>query len=479
MHALSTYENLALLALQELLSNQSQWTHRAVETVAVRDNALRRRCSLDITLPPISEEKPAAEKQEEAQETEAPAPIRYLIPILTPKRGELIDNLDVEDAAGNSLPVLCHTEHEHIAGLVLDGAADILLKDLGTGEQEQKNRFQEALRTIPLAEEDTAALFVQQLFGTARRSDLTASQQVLWDLCWVLAESYLLLTEIEATPGSRVLIKFSYDSPYFDEVGNKSRSEKWRQRLGHSPYSFLIETPLATATESYHFRMTAPEKHFLRKQFFSTPQAVTGTGDTDGLSKVSEYEPRPGEMVVGQDAQGTPYSHLYATGLGESRNNPPLLYARAIFYEIPMGTMGNVLFYSLVALISLVVVGAALPLFLASASGLTSIPALLLALPGFGALWLRPSVSSASLLRAPLASRVGIVVVGVVSYTAALLLVIGGALAGDSPLSSSETVLFYGAWLLLVVAVGGVFAKLWFRLGDNRRMYDEAVRPPE
>jgi len=128
------------------------------------------------------------------------------------------------------------------------------------------------------------------------------------------------------------------------------------------------------------------------------------------------------------------YAHLYIHGLNDSEHFP--LEARVTFYERPPGSIAVVTLISLLtSLILAMFAGLAHGFITKDARVASSVTALLLPFPATAAFWLQPSFGNTDFLSVPLASRIGLIVTGLLSFIGAIVINIAGLL---SPLSKFE-----------------------------------------
>lgn len=414
------YDHFALRAFIELFRRPAEWTHRITETVEVDDSSVRRSVTLNITIPADSRAIAKAKPSEDRT---------VLVPILRPKRGELLDNLDVTDASGASLTVLAQEENKLLASSMLGIEFNRAIADAPTLDIEQSATLLGAIVALPFLEPGRSSATYWEIFEAVPSQDegtsndllsVLRNDQALRQMAEFFSRGFLTSVEVIARPLAKRLIKYSYDSRY--DAVMTSRSDRLRSLIGQRPYNFRFTVPLAFQAPSYHFRMLAPRGHYCyRQSFMDAPSSDAHSGAADYLVLKDWHAPIT-VQYLGHDIAGTPYSHLYAHGL--HLHSPFPLFARVVFYERPIGSTGIAWTFSLVLTLLLVALAIVFPRMISLGTVAVDVPALILLLPGTAALWLRPTFDSVDLLRAPLASRLGLLITGVLSYLGAIHLVI-------------------------------------------------------
>jgi hypothetical protein len=423
MHDSWRYASDVTSASALALVNPHEWIHRVDESVEPVDDVLRRRITMNFTIPVVGD----------AEHTTAIGKRPFVIPLMFAVRDQTIDNLKVQDAAGTALPILCHGEHEHFAGRLLEAIAlqegDVDVSELS----DAANTALSKLAEIPRKTKGDAEEIVSEFFSGSRPQDTVVVKMwqsaMLYEYARTFSELYLVLVEVSAEPGERRLITYSYDSQY-SEQALKIR-DKVRRWFNQRPYSFRLPVPQLDRCESYHFEMAAPAGYFVAKQQFVTTQGGAAAGTAAERASLMPKRFPAGVLYVGGEQVGLPRAHLYVGGARRG-TNPKYLWARVIFYERPLGSLG--LSLALAAL-----TGATLLVFLLNSTALVNnevkhtlddTPALLLALPGAAIVWLRSVNAQANFLQAPLRASFLFTATGAASFAAAVSLAVARLEAG-------------------------------------------------
>ena len=434
------YASAAISVLLELFHDDGTRLNRVVETFQVVDTRVRRSISLTLTLPDV--------------EFDSETPL--LIPVTRLQRGLLIDNLDVEDATGRSLPVVSRAETRALSRLLLQAEFDRVWSELAQTDSpvgialahsEPVRMVLRAVRRmlsdIPTASLAEAEVYVLVVMGDGQQKgpgqfvrwlleDIPAVGRVETDMLAVDAvlghedvrrgvefflHGTLKLVELRGVvPGQKLVLKYAYDSRF-----QNTESKSLNRLLGQRPYTFRFDTPLAFAAPSYHVRMQAPDGHYCVAQTFEVRVGGTETGDgsDSGHDGSPKFEPWDHEYETSSDP-GLPYAHLYVSGLNAEAEETVNLNARLQFFEVPPGQTGSAFVVSLLVTVLLVAMAAAFDQVVRSGES----GALFLAVVGAVAVWMRPTFDSGKLLQAPLSAKVGVMTAGGVALLGALDLVL-------------------------------------------------------
>jgi hypothetical protein len=404
-----------LEVLFDIVRNQGRWLHRIVETFEVEETRVRRSVSLTMTVPNARFGRAT----------------RLLVPVMPARRGQLIDNLDVEDGTSRALPVLSRAESEGLCSLIIDSEFERLLTRIGHHDEvgnaaTELTEVRDTLASLPFLDTGEGEKVLKAVFHDPRPRSMPLKRVIIEPTLKEVATFfvYVGLKFVELTnvrPGERVIIKYSYDSRYYN-TESTSRS----RLLGQRPYTFRFETPLAFLAPSYHVRMQAPDGHYCFSQSFEIPQGGTTTSSPiRGVAMDAANEPstqnaftRLEDDYEHSSAHGLPYAHLYVTHLDQK---PVVnLTARLKFFEFPPGQTGRAFSgATVVALILIAIAGIYGHVVRNVGDG-----ALFLALLGVVALWMRPSFDPDRLLQAPLSARLGLSACGVLALVGALDLVL-------------------------------------------------------
>ncbi len=464
------FSSEALRIALALFYNKAQLVHRLTETVDIVETRLRRTVSVSMTIPYSGTTGP----------TEPPKHSRLVIPLLTVRRGHLLDNFDVADGCGCSVPVLSQDENKRVARLLLESRFDSLAKKSPAGfPEDQLSELKKLVLSIPQLPPDQAEALWADLFEGTGGLELADYAFILHDngLCRLssfFCRSYLTSVELTAAPSDLLILKYSYDSGYdrkYTPRDQANLTERFRRKIRQRPYSFAFDAALAFTVPSYHFLMAAPEGHYCSRQSILGSDLPSGPV-LDASPKPYGDWPIPSDVQVKKSADlGMPYAHLYIYGLIRHATPTRDVTARVVFYEIPPGATGFAFLFALATAVSCAV----LTIFFRQVSTESGLAAIFLSLIGVAALWLRPTLDRVNLLQAPLSARVGLFITGSSVIAAALCLIVAASFHAVKGVSYWVPQGIMIAVSVVMVVLSGY---LFWKLITNYRKYRlEAARP--
>jgi hypothetical protein len=283
-----------------LLATSNEWINRRVETVALTAGTIRRRVSVDFTLPMTPE-----------VEVPGVVPPGHYAPLALLGK-EPLTSFDLRDAQGAALPMMTRAQTTALgtAALVaaLEAAAGVpvgsdvrgLLRRIVDLPFEAGGR--DALVRLRTGDDVDPAL------RRAAREDAAYG----W-LEQTLAGGFTVVAKV-AAPEERQIVKFSYDSPVEPVRGRRAVRKavagwvregprvrpilRWLgKRLAWSPYSIVLPVPDVGGAASYHFELqTQGELEVVDAGLLATRAPPASIG------------PVPGKRV-----------HMYVTGSAGSR----------------------------------------------------------------------------------------------------------------------------------------------------------------
>ena len=371
------------------------------------------------------------------------AKLLYL-PVMRPRKGDLLDHFHLRDASGDSLPGLSYQELMYLSALGLR----LLLTEA----------FARRPRMVRAARVQTAELALLGLISDRSR----------WSVGFVESEADRILRQIDftlAVPGSRERIaayvvslgcshpiivvvpranaetgrlQIRYQRgivPYLLTRGWQGTLRLW---FGLKPNKVAIPTELALTTRSYHLRVTVPSDKFILRQFLQcrhcmklvTPRwrGRVPTPDNpcahqpEGPGQESDSSGQRLRLRV-RRRRGQNFANIYLRGFGISTPRMQDLQLLAAFYEVPPGARGRASITALVTTVLLLAVGsfvAGQPADQPTAIN-ESVPALMLALPAVAASWFGATAGSADFLGGSLLARISLILSGVISAGAVMI----------------------------------------------------------
>ena len=489
---LDSVQSLALLA--QMYMSPEDHIKRIIETLHMHESSIVRVVTYELDLPPTS---PAV-----------------AVPVLTPQRRVLVDNLQIEPYEGvcpwtlNRVEGIALTrelvEFLCVASLVdrnlieappvIDGAFRL---DLPTWSA---CRWISGVAELPDGAAGARSLFIDSMWKTppdkrAARLHLLSpqAQDLVFELAadpdivqlaLQVAQRRMVFVPIEPRP-DRQKITISYESPHFAnaQVGFLG---SLRRFLNHSAFNFSVDVPLANAAPSYHFRMRAPDGNYIRTRPESpvtalrlkAPTPLVGTGRRRRW-RLNRFQPQtsPG-AVQGVPGSGSNYAHVYFSRF--YREGVPQPALAVSINERPAGSIGSAAAHLTLTLAVLVGIALlAVPMARNNRSAVDA-AALLTTTPGIAALVLfgspkgSGSHGSSELVMTPLTAQVGLIVSVVASLMGAILTL---ATVNYVTVPHDPVPLWLVAsWgsVLLVMWISASYA--WSRLTINMRRYRVAAR---
>jgi lysophospholipase L1-like esterase len=238
------------IAIARLLATSTGWVHRRVESVAMVEDTLRRRVSVDFTLPDWTPGMTVSWRQGQA----------WFAPIAVLAK-QTLTSFDLCDETGRALPMPTSQQNGRVALLALEEAIALV-----AGE------------AIPEVARELIRRVVLEPVREARAAitDLSSAQQLppgvrsamrngeVRDLAETLASGFIVL--VEAEPGTRRIIKFSYEEPVQPVTPLRQlfggRPLNWSgardllaARLGWRPLRVWFFVSDVGAAASYHFEL--------------------------------------------------------------------------------------------------------------------------------------------------------------------------------------------------------------------------------
>lgn len=222
----------------------SRYVHRAIQVVTLNDLSTTHSVSREFRVPGAYDAK---------------AVTRVILPVLTLKKEELVDALDIE-CDGNSAPTLGYKESQ---GASLWLAAVLMTRAGVDGEP-----FLEALRRIAseLPEEP------QRLTGTPGTAHALEAAQEVVDL---LSRYRFIFVEVSAAPGSRVPVRVQWVvSSKQDRFSTVSDTTRMAFGLGPTSISGAV---VGAEAASWHLRVHAPAGSHMKRAVLYLPPGVEPT----------------------------------------------------------------------------------------------------------------------------------------------------------------------------------------------------------
>jgi hypothetical protein len=375
------------------------------------------------------------------------------VPLLNKTKGEMSDNLDVTDEAGNAISLLSQREATGLVVLALE-TLFYLTFERAQVETEQGRKQAVALLTLqrivsrigwlaPIGDQERRGGVRDKLRDDfyAAVKDLAPNQVDQFakfeDFCWFFAANDVVVADVPAPKGNRFIVKYSKTNALSSRSVDR---RELRVRLGLVPQLFHLPLNLAFEAESYHFRMDIGESQYVKDHYIIRKNGqYVDEGELQAITN--------GGHVQVQSGTALPYAHLYARGLNKARVRD--LYTAVTFRETPPGALGAT---AVVAAVSAVLI-AILTFVPPTGDGPNAdTAALLLAVPLFATTLVGHSIERVQ--RSSLATYVGLAITGITAFA-------GGAVFGLVPGKTSVSdVNLFGLFVVPSVNIVGVILSI-------------------
>jgi hypothetical protein len=233
------------LACLQLLSEESRWIHRRVETVdLLAQELVRRQVTVEFTLPaPLVDELRVG--------PQGP----WCVPIALLEKQPLRHFDLLEDDEWR--PILGREHNGPIASALVLAAARVAIGSEAV-DSEVRHELDRVARGDPHDARDAVAVLRRR----ARHDPQIATildHDTSGYFVETFAESYMLIALL-AKPHGRRILKYSYDEHLRFIRGQPGRARRLAGRLGWSPLVIDIAVPAAAHTASYHAEVVVPEE---------------------------------------------------------------------------------------------------------------------------------------------------------------------------------------------------------------------------
>lgn len=313
----------------EMVERPHVWNDRIVESIDLKGGHLRRRVAREIVIP--SSESTSGKRN---------GPQTYFIPLFRRRKGILLDNFDL-DEPNEGAATLSFRQSRRFGSAILLLALE---EEVRRKPPARRNPTIELLLLgIPFLAETAARGRHQRLFEQPNETSYEQDSFEQWlqenvrlrELSQFLVRHYFVVAQVEACPGQRVSVRYSYDSGA-SQGGGRSPSQRLsfravQQALGQRPTSFVFGIPNAFDSNSYHLRMSAPPGHYADRLVLYRASAVQ-----ENSSRVRSLlfdSASEGVMCLGLDRHSTSFIHVYLRGMGGRDRFP--FYFHCNFYELP------------------------------------------------------------------------------------------------------------------------------------------------
>jgi hypothetical protein len=456
---------IAVPLLVEMILSPSEYRMRTVEVISLDGRSIKQHVSLifsftdtrpflfnstDTVEESVGGNGHRAEHTLDQPESGRQIPQLLYVPVLVPRKGDLIDQLEITRSDGRAAVSLSYEQSLRVISLGLryllvaaltepghehpdfDNAnfrkAELILLRLiarrgpvdrqGDEWKGVKRIVDDTLRFLgelfPLHESDGSAGATQG--EQANKQRRTEALGHLRDYVLKLVQGYPIIVSLPNDQQPRRRLQFERTI-----VPAPRKTARLRLWLGLRPDRVEIPINLGFETESYHLEVVGPSEHYVHEQFIGCGKCNYRLGSNwRGVQIVgSSCHHAP----IGVDdrcyirvrrRQGQCYAHVYMRGFATSRLDDSEMVMKARFAEAPPGVEERALLSAVAASIVFGVTGYILSRYHKFPLP-SDVPALFLAVPGVAATWFGFSSDADTVLRSSLTARISLLTTGLLS----------------------------------------------------------------
>ena len=463
----------AVPPLVEMILNPSYFRMRTVESISLASRNITQRVSIDFSFTDVRWLLPSAfgspgDNSDSTEQRTAKIPQFLYIPLLIPRKGKLMDRLEITRSDGRFTSALSYEQSLRvlslglryliIAALIrpkkkphLDDPDAPVLNSAEFHMAELKLLMQIARRG-PIIREDSEGnetkswkelklqvegqlKLIKDLCDKANpgesledRAERDKAMRHVEDYVLMLAYSYPIIVALPNTdPQPRRRLNYERIMVPVPEVDVDARHRFWlwqaiaRRRLwlGLRPDNAQIPVNLAFNTDSYHLEVMAPADYYVRDQFVGCKKCKRRLHSdwrfTHDASSLCRHAPNGLDdkcyLRVGK-RRGQNYSHIYMRGFDKTQLDSENMVTRVQFSETPPDIAERALLSAATASIAFGLLGYIWSHGLPHPSEFVSV---FLALPGVAAAWFGYNANVDTVLRSSLGPRLSLWLTGALS----------------------------------------------------------------
>jgi hypothetical protein len=458
----------ALITFIALITNQSDYRSRVVETIDLDGRSINRHVSVEFVLPSnVAESK------------------SLYLPVLQPVMGDLVDNFRLTDSSDGLITNLSYLETVELAAA---GLRTLLLYATGKPYPTWKStRTAELVLLEPIARRGRST--VESIDSNIKKgmellegNPTAQAKEFIGAYLRSLSTGYPIVAAVpqDLIVSNRVLLR--YERTVIPPSRSVRFQGKLRLGLGVRPSQITIPVDLAMTAGSYHLRINGPTEKYVVEQILRCVKcrrrlargtvlehgveckAATG-GDGSAPPEDSHFHLR-GRF-------GQSFTHLYMRGYAGLAHKSRRYELLVRFNETPPGSRASATVTALAAVTFIWLIG-----YLSSNGEIidnSDLPAILLALPAIAASWFGLSSNGGALVGSSLHARLSLIITGVLSIGSVVVYLLqSGAMKPDSKVIKHEYHLTLAGvtntpWvILLALAFLGLVYISWHMLARVR-----------
>jgi hypothetical protein len=420
-----TYDHQgALTAFIELVTNPAEFRSRVAETIDLEGRGIHQRVSVEFVLPvdDIDSE-------------------HFFLPILTPVKGDLVDNFRLFDGSGGSLTNLSYQESVELAAIglrvLLIAATNKQYSEWATRTRSAELIMLQLVARRGPSDINAVKATIKNALKLLERKASRDARELIMAYLGSLSVSYPIVAVVPKSLVvlNRVLLR--YEQTVIPSSQTAGLSGKLRVGIGVRPSQVTIPVDLAMTAASYHLRINGPPEKYVVEQILRCADCRTRLRrvqtDNEQVSCVhARGNGDPGDSHFHLRGRfGQSFTHLYMRGYASQAYKDLRLEILVRFNETPPGSRAAAAATALTAAIFIWVIG-----HLTSDSDVISnsdLPAILLALPAVAASWFGLAAGSEALVGSSLHARLSFVFTGVLSVSSVVIYLLqDGSAKGDA-----------------------------------------------
>ncbi|SDP90173.1 hypothetical protein SAMN05421507_119122 [Lentzea jiangxiensis] len=407
----------------DLLTQDTTPLSRVVEHVHIALGSCRRDVTFEWDLPPLIEKLPTKNPElKELLERYQEKMDDLVIPLIPIRKGRILSKFDIQNSDGTAVYLCDRHEAKSYTKRLLTAAWTQFEDSLTVAPTDVQRKELSACGSdyIKIAEldasaaKDTLADVAQRVHNLNLRFTDDGRRRVL-HLGRYFAKRYVFWLRLNAKPGTRVRLDFSYRHRFAADYEPKQISNffgllSWvKQFIGQEPSRHVVPISFHGLTRGYHFELEVPQDCYVTSQHFM----LEGDRNRRRVRQRASFDAHAksyGASIAGEDESGGSFSHLYAHNLPSVVRKQ--VYASVHVAERPPGTTAIVLWLSVFAALSAVMLTRLWNALAATDLQGIDIAALFVALPGLAAAWFARVFQHEGRYRVPFVSRAGLAITG-------------------------------------------------------------------
>lgn len=309
--------------------------------------------------------------------------LAFAIPLLTPRKGELVTVDSVVDGSGDAVPLLSHDEHASVSAQIVQALLWQAARwHISQGEVsiESSRECRDDLSKLAQADPADCASIVSRRFDIDGCLRLLPgqlrplSERRLYSFCRLISERYLILAKLFADAPSVSFVGFSVSVANVTDLSDGSLGGRWRRWLGDPPSTIRFALPMARRTSDYHLRVTGASGYYCFDQvILGSPASRAAKTRSDAILPTVAEGRKDGAAAFSRTSGAPRDAHLYVMDGAGSRD---WLDAQVVWQEVPPGSAGATALSLIVT--TLLILGLAAGGFMQLASGVTPAVAVVL-----------------------------------------------------------------------------------------------------